>query len=65
MQRTPTAATAKRRIALLALVAAMVVWGTTFVVTKAAVQQFPPFTLAFLLDQAGMGPPKPTPTASK
>jgi drug/metabolite transporter (DMT)-like permease len=48
MQRTPTAATAKRRIALLALVAAMVVWGTTFVVTKAAVQQFPPFTLAFL-----------------
>ena len=48
MRRTPTAATAKRRIALLALVAAMVVWGTTFVVTKAAVQQFPPFTLAFL-----------------
>jgi len=23
------------------------------------------FTLAFLLDQAGMGPPKPTPTAAK
>ncbi len=48
MQQTPAAATAKRRIALLALVAVMVVWGTTFVVTKAAVQEFRPFTLAFL-----------------
>ena len=39
---------ARRRIALLALVAVMVVWGTTFVVTKAALREFPPFTLAFL-----------------
>jgi drug/metabolite transporter (DMT)-like permease len=48
MQQTKAAAMAKRRIALLALVAVMVVWGSTFVVTKTAMQQFPPFTLALL-----------------
>jgi drug/metabolite transporter (DMT)-like permease len=48
MQQANAAATARRRMALLALVAVMVVWGSTFVVTKAAMRQFPPFTLAFL-----------------
>jgi drug/metabolite transporter (DMT)-like permease len=48
MEHAKVAATAQRRIASLALVAVMVVWGSTFVVTKAAMQQFPPFTLAFL-----------------
>ena len=38
----------RRGMALIALVAVMVVWGSTFVVTKAAMRQFPPFTLAFL-----------------
>ena len=40
--------TTRRGRALLALVAVMIVWGSTFVVTKAAMRQFPPFTLAFL-----------------
>jgi drug/metabolite transporter (DMT)-like permease len=44
---TPTV-TAKRRAALFALVAVMIVWGSTFVVTKAAVREFPPVTLALL-----------------
>jgi drug/metabolite transporter (DMT)-like permease len=35
-------------VALAALVIVMVVWGSTFVVTKAAMREFPPFTLAFL-----------------
>jgi drug/metabolite transporter (DMT)-like permease len=48
VQQTTAGGTAKRRIAVLALVAVMVVWGSTFVVTKAAMRQFPPFTLAFL-----------------
>jgi drug/metabolite transporter (DMT)-like permease len=48
MQSTRPRAAARRRVALLALTAVMVVWGSTFVVTKAAMQQFPPFTLAFL-----------------
>jgi drug/metabolite transporter (DMT)-like permease len=37
-----------RTIAFAALVVTMVVWGSTFVVTKAAMREFPPFTLAFL-----------------
>jgi drug/metabolite transporter (DMT)-like permease len=48
MTQPPLAATSKRTAALIAIVAVMAVWGSTFVVTKAAVQQFPPFTLAFL-----------------
>jgi drug/metabolite transporter (DMT)-like permease len=40
--------TPQRRAALLAIVAVMVVWGSTFVVTKAAVSEIPPLTLAFL-----------------
>jgi drug/metabolite transporter (DMT)-like permease len=40
--------TPKRTTAFTALVATMVVWGSTFVVTKAAMREFPPFTLAFL-----------------
>jgi drug/metabolite transporter (DMT)-like permease len=35
-------------VAFAALVTVMVVWGSTFVVTKAAMREFPPFTLAFL-----------------
>jgi len=38
----------KRGAALAALVVAMIVWGSTFVVTKVAMQEFPPWTLAFL-----------------
>jgi drug/metabolite transporter (DMT)-like permease len=38
----------RRGAALLALVIVMIVWGSTFVVTKAAVEDFPPLTLAFL-----------------
>jgi drug/metabolite transporter (DMT)-like permease len=38
----------KRNAALAALVAAMTIWGSTFVVTKVAMQEFPPLTLAFL-----------------
>jgi len=45
---SPAQTTPKRRAALSAIVAVMVVWGSTFVVTKVAMQQFPPFTLAFL-----------------
>ncbi len=48
MQQITSGVATRRRIALLALVAVMVVWGSTFVVTKAAMRQFPPFTLAFL-----------------
>jgi drug/metabolite transporter (DMT)-like permease len=36
----------RRRGALLGVVLLMVVWGSTFVVTKAAVREVPPFTLA-------------------
>jgi drug/metabolite transporter (DMT)-like permease len=35
-------------MAFAALVVAMVVWGSTFVVTKVTMQEFPPLTLAFL-----------------
>jgi drug/metabolite transporter (DMT)-like permease len=38
----------KRTLAFAALVIVMVVWGSTFVVTKGAMREFPPFTLAFL-----------------
>jgi drug/metabolite transporter (DMT)-like permease len=38
----------KRMMAFAALVAAMVIWGSTFVVTKVTMQEFPPVTLAFL-----------------
>ena len=54
MQQLTGALRSRRRVALVALVAVMavmavmVVWGSTFVVTKAAMRQFPPFTLAFL-----------------
>jgi drug/metabolite transporter (DMT)-like permease len=48
MQQITGGVTTRRRIALLALVAVMVVWGSTFVVTKAAMREFPPLTLAFL-----------------
>jgi drug/metabolite transporter (DMT)-like permease len=44
----PAPSAPQRRAALIAIVAVMVVWGSTFVVTKAAVQEFPPLTLAFL-----------------
>jgi drug/metabolite transporter (DMT)-like permease len=36
----------RRRGAQLGVVVLMVVWGSTFVVTKAAVREVPPFTLA-------------------
>lgn len=48
MQSTGAAAAARRKAAIFALVLAMIVWGSTFVVTKAAMREFPPFTLAFL-----------------
>lgn len=38
----------RRLLAFAALVAAMVIWGSTFVVTKAAMRDLPPFTLAFV-----------------
>jgi drug/metabolite transporter (DMT)-like permease len=38
----------KRAAAFAALVVVMVVWGSTFVVTKVTMQEFPPLTLAFL-----------------
>lgn len=41
-------ATTPRNAALLAIVVAMIIWGSTFVVTKAAAQEFPPLTLGFL-----------------
>jgi drug/metabolite transporter (DMT)-like permease len=37
-----------RAWALTGVVAVMIVWGSTFVVTKAAVHEIPPFTLAAL-----------------
>lgn len=37
-----------RTAAIAAIVAAMTIWGSTFVITKAAAQQFPPLTLGFL-----------------
>jgi drug/metabolite transporter (DMT)-like permease len=43
-----TPAMSPRTAALVAIVAAMIIWGSTFVVTKAAAQQFPPLTLGFL-----------------
>jgi drug/metabolite transporter (DMT)-like permease len=46
--QTPAASASQRRVALIAIVAAMAVWGSTFVVTKAAVREFPPLTLALL-----------------
>jgi drug/metabolite transporter (DMT)-like permease len=38
----------RRTYAIVSLVLIMVVWGSTYVVTKAAVRQFPPMTLAAL-----------------
>ena len=38
----------RRSAALVGLVVAMTVWGSTFVVTKAVMREFPPLTLAFL-----------------
>jgi drug/metabolite transporter (DMT)-like permease len=39
---------APRPIAITALLAVMIVWGSTFVVTKAAIVELPPLTLAFV-----------------
>jgi drug/metabolite transporter (DMT)-like permease len=39
---------ARRSYALAALIAVMIVWGSTFVITKAAVREIPPWTLAAL-----------------
>jgi drug/metabolite transporter (DMT)-like permease len=39
---------ASRPIAIAALLAVMMVWGSTFVVTKAAILELPPLTLAFV-----------------
>ena len=38
----------RRTIALIAVIVLMIVWGSTFVLTKTAVQDFPPLTLAAL-----------------
>ncbi|OQA10537.1 MAG: putative DMT superfamily transporter inner membrane protein [Firmicutes bacterium ADurb.Bin373] len=38
----------KRRRALLALLGAVLIWGTTYVSTKQAISQVPPVTLAFI-----------------
>jgi drug/metabolite transporter (DMT)-like permease len=38
----------RRSLAILALIVLMIVWGSTFVVTKAAAQDIPPLTLAAL-----------------
>lgn len=38
----------RRGVALASTIALMIVWGCTFVVTKAAVRDIPPITLAFL-----------------
>ena len=43
-----TPAMPPRAAALAAIVTAMIIWGSTFVVTKSAAQQFPPLTLGFL-----------------
>lgn len=40
--------TPRRTLAMLALIAVMVVWGSTFVVTKSAAREIPPLTLAAL-----------------
>ena len=48
MTQPPHPSNPKRGAALAALVVAMIVWGSTFVVTKVAMQEFPPWTLAFL-----------------
>jgi drug/metabolite transporter (DMT)-like permease len=37
-----------RAVALAATVLLMVIWGTTYIVTKVAIREFPPLTLAFL-----------------
>jgi drug/metabolite transporter (DMT)-like permease len=37
-----------RTLAIIALLAVMVVWGSTFVVTKAAIAELPPLTMAFV-----------------
>jgi len=37
-----------RRVAIVTLIAVMIVWGSTFVVTKAAIVDLPPLTLAFV-----------------
>ena len=37
-----------RPVAIIALLAVMVVWGSTFVVTKAAMTEMPPLTIAFI-----------------
>lgn len=38
----------QRAIAVVTLVAVMIVWGSTFVITKAAIMELPPLTLAFV-----------------
>src|ERR671914_397624 len=45
---TVTAETMRRSTALASVILVMVVWGSTFVVTKAAVSEIPPLTLAVL-----------------
>ncbi len=37
-----------RRVAIATLIGVMVIWGSTFVVTKAAIGEIPPLTLAFI-----------------
>lgn len=37
-----------RRVAIATLIGVMIVWGSTFVVTKAAIVELPPLTLAFI-----------------
>lgn len=39
---------ASRSVAIVTLIAVMIVWGSTFVVTKAAIVDLPPLTLAFI-----------------
>jgi drug/metabolite transporter (DMT)-like permease len=38
----------RRSYALASVIVLMIVWGSTFVVTKAAMQEIPPLTLAML-----------------
>ena len=44
----PFLVTSRRALAIVGVILVMVVWGSTFVITKAAVAEIPPFTLAAL-----------------